>query len=154
MANNFIWDSTQKSESLQILENNLVVCKKENTEISYDTVLGRTCFTSGTHIWEIRLEFLMEYGEEEEIFIGVAKPKINFSKHPTQLEYWGFMCLSSKKFSCGHVEDYGEALRTGDTLGIKLEYTENKGLLSFFKIKLNLEKRVMKYLLVFVLLLL
>ena len=80
----------------------------------------------------------MEYGEEEDIFIGVARPKVNLNKHPTEEEYWGFMCLSRKKFGSGLLENYGEALEVGDTLGIKLEYKENKGSLSFFKNKIEL----------------
>ena len=138
IANSFIWDESRKSESIQLLEGSLAVCKKEGTDISYDTVLGNTCFTSGTHIWEIRLDFLVEYGEEEEIFIGVARPKVELNKHPTEEEYWGFMCLGRKKFGNGLLEDYGEALAAGDTLGIKLEYKENKGCLSFFKNKIEL----------------
>ena len=48
------------------------------------------------------------------------------------------MCLSSKKFGGGVLENYGEGLAAGDTLGIKLEYKENKGCLSFFKNKIEI----------------
>lgn len=48
------------------------------------------------------------------------------------------MCLSGKKFGNGVVENYGKRMNAGDVLGIKLEYKENKGCLSFFNNKIEI----------------
>jgi SPRY domain len=131
----FLWDQAHKSDKIQLLENHLSVCKIETAEFGFDTVLGNVCFTSGTHFWEIRLDFFAKSNTEEEIFIGVAKPKANLKKNPLEEEYWGFMGLACKSFGCGVVANYGEALAAEDTLGIKLEYKDNKGSLYFCKNK-------------------
>ena len=99
----------------------------------YETVLGTVCMNNGIQQWEIKMDFLMEFDEEEEVFIGVALKNINLNRNPLEMEYWGFMCLNCKRFSLNFNEDYGENIETGDVIGVKLEFKDGKGTLSFCK---------------------
>ena len=130
---NFTWDPSKKSSNIELLDDLLTVKKKDDCEVMFESVLGTVNMQSGTHNWEIKVDFLMEYEEEEEIFIGVCTKNTNLTKNPLECEYWGIMCLSSKKFSQNFSEDYGENIGTNDIVGIKLEYKDNKGTLSFNK---------------------
>ena len=99
----------------------------------FETVMGTASMSNGLHQWEIKMDFMAEFDEEEEIFIGVAVKNINLSRCPMEMEYWGFMCLASKKFSQNNNEDYGDGITTGDVIGVKLQFEDGKGLLSFSK---------------------
>lgn len=130
---NFTWDSSKKSANIELLDDLLTLKKRDDSEVMFESVLGTVSMTSGLHQWEIKMDFLMEFDEEEEIFIGVAMKNINLNRCPLELEYWGFMCLASKKFCQSTNEDYGENIGTGDVVGVKLEYKEGKGFLGFSK---------------------
>ena len=130
---NFTWDSSKKSENIELLDDLLTVKKKDDSDVMYESVLGTVCMSSGIHQWEIKMDFLMEFDEEEEIFIGVAMKNIGLNRTPLEIEYWGFMCLNCKRFSLNVNEDYGENIETGDVVGVKLEYKDGKGTLSFCK---------------------
>ena len=130
---NFTWDSSKKSSNIELLDDLLTVKKKDDSEVMFESVLGTISMNNGTHHWEIKMDFLMEDDEEEEVFIGVALKNIHLGKSPVEVEYWGFMCLACKKFCQGVNEDYGESIGTGDVVGVKLEYKDNKGILSFSK---------------------
>ena len=99
----------------------------------FESVLGTVGISNGLHQWEIKMDFFMDYEEEEEVFIGVASKSINLSRNPLENEYWGFMCIACKKFYQQLIEDYGETIGTGDIVGVRLEYKDNKGILSFCK---------------------
>jgi uncharacterized protein YciU (UPF0263 family) len=130
---NFTWDASKKSANIELLDDLLTVKKKDDTEIMCESVLGTVSMSSGVHQWEIKMDFLMDYEEEEEVYIGVAMKNINLNKNPLEIEYWGFMCIGCKKFCQGFSEDYGDNINTGDVVGVKLEFKDNKGVLSFCK---------------------
>ena len=130
---NFTWDTTKKSANIELLDDLLTVKKKDESEVMFDSVLGTVSMGSGLHQWEIKMDFLMDYEEEEEVFIGVASKNINLQRNPLELEYWGFMCIGCKKFGMGTNEEYGDNIGTGDVVGVKLEYKDSKGSLSFSK---------------------
>lgn len=130
---NFIWDSLKKSQNIELLDDLLSVRKKDDTDVSFESVLGTICMTNGVYQWEIRFDFITDYEEEEEIFIGVAGKNIELSRSPMELEYWGIMSLAAQKFCQGVHEDYGEGASTGDVIGVRLEFKDSKGTLSFSK---------------------
>jgi hypothetical protein len=129
----FTWDASKKSVNIELLDDLLTVKKKDESEVMFESVLGTVTMTSGLHQWEIKMDFLMDYEEEEEVFIGVANKGIGLQKNPLEIEYWGFMCIGCKKFAGGNNEEYGESIGTGDVVGVKLEFKENKGILGFSK---------------------
>ena len=84
---NFTWDSSKKSENIELLDDLLTVKKKDDSDVMYESVLGTVCMSSGIHQWEIKMDFLMEFDEEEEIFIGVAMKNIGLNRNPLEIEY-------------------------------------------------------------------
>ena len=129
----FTWDAGRKSANIELLDDLLTLRKKEDSEVMFESVLGTVSMSSGLHQWEIKMDFMVEFDEEEEIFIGVAVKNINLGRCPLEMEYWGFMCLTSKKFSQNNNEDYGEGVTAGDVVGVRLEFVEGKGVLAFSK---------------------
>ena len=87
ISNVFVWSESEKSENILLFESNQAVCKKEGSEVCFDSVIGTTVMNFGIYFWEIKLEFLEEYKEEEEIFVGVGKLKPNWKKNPVEEEY-------------------------------------------------------------------
>ena len=84
---NFTWDASKKSENIELLDDLLTVKKKDESEVMYETVLGTVCMNNGIQQWEIKMDFLMEFDEEEEVFIGVALKNINLNRNPLEMEY-------------------------------------------------------------------
>ena len=130
---NFTWDLNKKSANIELLDDLLTIKKKDDSEIMFESVLGTVSLNNGVHQWEIKMDFFMEYEEEEEVFIGVAAKNINLTKNPLEIEYWGFMCVACKKFAQGVNEEYGEFIATGDVVSVKIEFKDNKGVLNFGK---------------------
>ena len=130
----FTWDSSRKSANIELLDDLLTVKKRDDSDAMFESVLGTVCLTTTSlHEWEIKIDFLADYEEEEEIFIGVASKAIDLNKNPMEIEYWGIMCLACQKFCPGVQEDYGDRCGTGDVVGVALEFKDNKGTLSFSK---------------------
>ena len=127
----FTWDASKKSANIELLDDLLTVKKKDEAEAMFESVLGTVCMSTGLHEWEIKIDFLADYEEEEEIFIGVANNGIDLNKNPMEIEYWGIMCLACQKFGQGLQEDYGDRCGTGDVVGVALEFKDNKGVISF-----------------------
>ena len=130
---NFTWDPVKKSQNIELSEDLLTVKKKDESEVMFESVLGTACMSSGVHQWQVKIDFLLDYEEEEDVFVGVANKNINLARSPLEIEYWGFMCIASRKFSQQVNEEFGENACAGDVLNVKLEYRENKGVLSFGK---------------------
>ena len=129
----FTWDSTKKSQRLELMDDLVTVRKKDESEIQYDSIKGGLEFSSGLHEWDIKLDFLVQYDEEEEVIVGVASKNFSVESSPTEGEFWGFMCLSCRKIASGVNEEFGEKSSTGDVISIKLDYKDGKGKLSFSK---------------------
>jgi hypothetical protein len=129
----FTWESSKKSPRLELLDDLVTVRKKDESEIHYDSIKGGLEFSSGVHEWDIKLDFLVQYDEEEEVIVGVASKTFSVESSPTEGEFWGFMCLSCRKICTGVNEEYGERPSTGDVVSVRLEYKDSKGRLSFSK---------------------
>jgi hypothetical protein len=129
----FTWDSSNKSPRLELLDDLITVRKKDESEIHYDSIKGGLEFSTGMHEWDIKLDFMVQYDEEEEVIVGVASKNFSVESSPTEGEFWGFMCLSCRKVAAGVNEEFGEKPTTGDVISVRLEYKEGKGQLSFSK---------------------
>ncbi|OMJ69507.1 hypothetical protein SteCoe_32762 [Stentor coeruleus] len=129
----FTWDVVNKSPNIELLDDLLTVRKKEESEISYDSIFGGVEFNAGSHEWDIKMDFMIQYDEEEEVFIGVATKNFGLESSPLDGEFWGFMCVGCQKIGNRAHEDYGERITTGDVLKVKLEYKNTKATLSFMK---------------------
>ena len=70
----FYFDPTKKGSQIKLSNQNLTATK--NGDSNYHTVLGNIEFNNGRHYWEIKLD---KYVDEDDIFIGVAKPDIELS---------------------------------------------------------------------------
>jgi hypothetical protein len=129
----FTWDTSKKSPNIELLDDFLTIRKKEESEINYDSIFGSVELSAGSHEWEIKMDFMMQYDEEEEVFIGVATKSFSLDGNPLDGEYWGFMCVGCRKIGNRVHEEYGERIVTGDVVKVKLEYKNTKGTLSFAK---------------------
>jgi len=70
------------------------------------------------------------------VFIGVARRDVNLYSRPQESgAFWGYVCTGGKKFAPDVlIEDYAEGARTGDIIGVLLEFDEsNNATLTFTK---------------------
>lgn len=129
----FTWDTVKKSRRVELLDDQLSVRKKDDGEIIFDSILGNIEISGGVYEWEIRMDFIMQYDEEEEVVVGVASKNFNVEGNPMDGEFWGYWAISCRKIANGLNEEYGERVATGDTVTIRLEYKDGKGNLGFSK---------------------
>ena len=93
-----------------------------------------------------------KYGDEEDLFIGIARKDIDLNVRPLDSGmFWGYMCLwnilidrlekywlirsnSSKKVGAdGVLYDYGYQAKQNDIIGVLLEFKSGMGSLSFYR---------------------
>lgn len=129
----FTWDAVKKSPRVELLDDQVSVRKKDECEIMFDSILGNIEISGGVYEWEIRMDFIMQYDEEEEVVVGVASKNFNVESSPMDGEFWGFWAISCRKISSGLNEEFGERVATGDTVTARLEYKDGKGNLAFSK---------------------
>mmetsp|Transcript_14190 Transcript_14190/g.14262 ORF Transcript_14190/g.14262 Transcript_14190/m.14262 type:complete len:215 (-) Transcript_14190:41-685(-) len=129
IKNYFQWDSQVLTKNIELSNNNRTATKKAET--SYECVLGNSTINSGRHYWEVKLD---NFPNDEDIYIGIAFKEINlYSNPPDSGMFWGYICSVGKKCGPGFVEDYSAAARTGDVIGVLLEFKGENGILSFLK---------------------
>ena len=129
----FTWDVIKKSQRIELLDDLLAVRKKDESEIMFDSVFGNAKASSGSCEWEIKIDFMIQYDEEEEIVIGVASKDFSYEDCPSDGGFWGFWAISCRKISANVNEEYGERVTTGDAVTVRLDFKGGKGNLSFLK---------------------
>ncbi|OMJ80874.1 hypothetical protein SteCoe_18777 [Stentor coeruleus] len=129
----FTWDIKAKSPNIELLDDLLTIRKKDDSEISYDSIFGNVELNTGVQEWDIKMDFMIQYDEEEEVCIGVATKTFGFDGNPLDGEFWGFMCIGCRKIGNKINEEYGERIGNGDVVRVRLEYKNTKGILSFAK---------------------
>jgi len=78
----------------------------------------------------------------EDIIIGITIHETNLYLKPgDHTIYWGYLCCAGKKLSpCredGFIADYGELSKTGDIIGVLLEFDKSECSLSFYRNKVK-----------------
>lgn len=129
----FTWDVIKKSQRIELLDDFLAVRKKDDSGIMFDSVFGNVKASGGSCEWEIKIDFMIDYDEEEEIVIGVASKEFNYEDCPSNGGFWGFWAISCRKISASVNEEYGERVNTWDSVIVKLDFKDGKGNLSFQK---------------------
>mmetsp|Transcript_1581 Transcript_1581/g.2556 ORF Transcript_1581/g.2556 Transcript_1581/m.2556 type:complete len:290 (-) Transcript_1581:2116-2985(-) len=127
---NFFWDENKKGTNIEISNSGLTAFKKSEEE--FETVLGNVCLSSGSYYWDVKIDMFVD---DEDVYIGVAQENIAlYTRPPDSGAFWGYMCTGGKKFAPqSSIEDYAEPARTGDVIGVKLEFSGPTGVLTFSK---------------------
>ena len=126
----FAWNEAKKGANLALANSQMTVTKQNDD--SYETILGSLALAKGNHYWEITIDCFVE---EEDFFIGVAAEGICLTARPSDTGlFWGFLGSGAVKLGPdGHCQEYGDPVKTGDVVGVSLEYADELGTLSFSK---------------------
>eukprot|EP00331_Platyophrya_macrostoma_P005446 CAMPEP_0176408176 /NCGR_PEP_ID=MMETSP0127-20121128/1806_1 /TAXON_ID=938130 /ORGANISM="Platyophrya macrostoma, Strain WH" /LENGTH=343 /DNA_ID=CAMNT_0017787433 /DNA_START=28 /DNA_END=1059 /DNA_ORIENTATION=+ len=130
VQSSFTWDPNVKGADIKLSNNNLTATKAGDAD--YQTVLGSLQLSAGRHYWEVKID---KYGDEEDLFVGIARKEINLNAIPLETKmFWGYMVCGAKKVgSDGVLLDYGYQAKTGDIIGVLLEYKSGMATLSFYR---------------------
>lgn len=104
----------------------------KTSEDAYETIVAVNSLHEGTHSWHFIIE---NYIQDEDIFLGVALPDLNFYERPPETgKFWGYLCSNGKKFCPEYTfRRYATSAKTGDIVAAQLKFQNGVGELSFQK---------------------
>lgn len=92
----FWWDEAKKGDGIKVFPllqklSNQNLTATKNGQSDYQTVLGNFEIFTGSHYWEIKVEFkksnkwkIQKFVDEEDLFVGVARRGVDLHMHPCE----------------------------------------------------------------------